>query len=196
MTTGAKDSATCPALDGTTRVTGVSSSGGTATLPTPPGGVPATWASADPPIKIMAAASVRRLSISENIRLLFACHLGSAGEATMNDVADNRGLCMMKLWHCADARSFRALWALEELQLPYELVLLPFPPRWAEPEYLKINPLGTIPYFEDGPAKMTESAAHRRISGDEVRRRHAGGDAGRGGLWRTGSTGCTMARRR
>jgi glutathione S-transferase len=65
---------------------------------------------------------------------------------------------MMKLWHCADARSFRALWALEELQLPYDLVLLPFPPRWAEPEYLQINPLGTIPYFEDGPAKMTESA--------------------------------------
>jgi glutathione S-transferase len=28
---------------------------------------------------------------------------------------------MLTLWHCADARSFRALWALEELGLPYEL---------------------------------------------------------------------------
>ncbi|OSZ68993.1 glutathione S-transferase [Sphingomonas sp. IBVSS1] len=65
----------------------------------------------------------------------------------------------MKLWHCRDARSFRALWALEELGLPYELVLLPFPPRWAEPSFLEVNPLGTIPFFTDGEVRMTESAA-------------------------------------
>lgn len=65
----------------------------------------------------------------------------------------------MKLWHCGDARSFRALWALEELGLDYELVMLPFPPRWREPAYLEVNPLGTIPYFTDGATVMTESAA-------------------------------------
>lgn len=65
----------------------------------------------------------------------------------------------MKLWHCNDARSFRVLWTLEELGLDYELVTLPFPPRWQHPEYLQTNPLGTIPYFEDGTARMTESAA-------------------------------------
>ncbi len=65
----------------------------------------------------------------------------------------------MKLWHCRDARSFRCVWALEELGLEYELVMLPFPPRWRQPEYLDLNPLGTIPFFEDGPARMTESAA-------------------------------------
>jgi glutathione S-transferase len=65
----------------------------------------------------------------------------------------------MKLWHCNDARSFRVLWTLEELGLDYELVNLPFPPRWREPEYLAVNPLGTIPFFVDGPATMTESAA-------------------------------------
>jgi glutathione S-transferase len=65
----------------------------------------------------------------------------------------------MKLWHCRDARSFRVLWTLEELGLPYELVLLPFPPRWAAPEYLGTNPLGTIPFLEDGTTQMTESAA-------------------------------------
>lgn len=65
----------------------------------------------------------------------------------------------MKLWHCRDARSFRVLWALEELGLPHELVLLPFPPRWAEPAFLEINPLGTIPFFTDGAVQMTESAA-------------------------------------
>lgn len=65
----------------------------------------------------------------------------------------------MKLWHCSDARSFRVLWALEELGLPYDLVLLPFPPRWQAPDYLAINPLGTIPFFTDGDVRMTESAA-------------------------------------
>lgn len=65
----------------------------------------------------------------------------------------------MKLHHCADARSFRVLWALEELGRPYDLVLLPFPPRFLKPEFLQTNPLGTIPYFEDGDARLTESAA-------------------------------------
>lgn len=63
------------------------------------------------------------------------------------------------LYHCADARSFRALWALEELGLAYELKLLPFPPRMLAPEYLKENPLGTIPLLVDGDTRMTESAA-------------------------------------
>ncbi|MBU1375162.1 MAG: glutathione S-transferase family protein [Alphaproteobacteria bacterium] len=65
---------------------------------------------------------------------------------------------MIELWHCPDARSFRPLWALEELGLPYELHLLPFPPRVREPAYLQINPLGTIPAMKDGPTFMTESA--------------------------------------
>ena len=66
---------------------------------------------------------------------------------------------MIQLYHCPDARSFRALWALEELGLPYELHLLPFPPRAKAPEYLDVNPLGTIPALIDGPTLMTESAA-------------------------------------
>jgi glutathione S-transferase len=66
---------------------------------------------------------------------------------------------MIKLWHCPDARSFRPLWALEELGLAYELHLLPFPPRVREPAYLEINPLGTIPAMRDGQTFMTESAA-------------------------------------
>jgi glutathione S-transferase len=66
---------------------------------------------------------------------------------------------VIELYHCPDARSFRVLWALEELRLPYELHLLPFPPRVRAPEYLDINPLGTIPALIDGPTFMTESAA-------------------------------------
>jgi glutathione S-transferase len=63
------------------------------------------------------------------------------------------------LWHCTDARSFRPLWALEELGLAYELKLLPFPPRALQKSYLGENPLGTIPLLVDGETRMTESVA-------------------------------------
>jgi len=66
---------------------------------------------------------------------------------------------MIELYHCKNARSFRALWALEELGLPYTLHMLPFPPRLLSPEYLAQNPLGTIPLMVDGETRMTESAA-------------------------------------
>jgi glutathione S-transferase len=66
---------------------------------------------------------------------------------------------MITLWHCAGARSFRALWALEEMGLDYELRLMAFPPRLKEPGYLELNPLGTVPTFRDGETLMTESAA-------------------------------------
>jgi len=66
---------------------------------------------------------------------------------------------MITLYHCVDARSFRALWALEEVGAPYRLEMLPFPPRFLAREYLDINPLGTIPLLIDGDVRMTESAA-------------------------------------
>lgn len=66
---------------------------------------------------------------------------------------------MITLYHCAAARSFRPLWTLEELQLPYELKMLPFPPRVFQKEYLGVNPLGTIPLLLDGDTRMTESSA-------------------------------------
>ncbi len=66
---------------------------------------------------------------------------------------------MITLYHCVDARSFRALWALEEVGVPYELKMLPFPPRYLAREYLEVNPLGTIPFLIDGETRMTESAA-------------------------------------
>jgi glutathione S-transferase len=66
---------------------------------------------------------------------------------------------MTILYHCVNARSFRPLWMLEELGVPYELRMLPFPPRAHRREYLQENPLGTIPLLVDGPTRMTESAA-------------------------------------
>lgn len=66
---------------------------------------------------------------------------------------------MLTLYHCRDARSFRPLWALEELGMAYDLKLLPFPPRFRAREFLDENPLGTIPLLIDGDTRMTESAA-------------------------------------
>lgn len=66
---------------------------------------------------------------------------------------------MIELWHCAGARSFRALWALEEMGLPYRLHLMRFPPRVHHRDYLAINPLGTVPLLLDGNQRLTESAA-------------------------------------
>ena len=63
------------------------------------------------------------------------------------------------LHHCISARSFRPLWMLEEIGLPYELKMMPFPPRVLARAFLDINPLGTVPALFDGEVRMTESAA-------------------------------------
>lgn len=65
----------------------------------------------------------------------------------------------LRLYHCKGSRSLRPLWMLEELGLPYDLTVLPFPPRVLQKDYLAINPLGTIPCFFDGDLRMTESPA-------------------------------------
>jgi glutathione S-transferase len=66
---------------------------------------------------------------------------------------------MRTLYHCVSARSFRPLWTLEELRLPYRLVMMPFPPRVRARDYLAVNPLGTVPAFVDDATRMTESVA-------------------------------------
>nr|WP_137678184.1 glutathione S-transferase family protein [Parerythrobacter lutipelagi] len=67
------------------------------------------------------------------------------------------------LYTCAGSRGLRCTWAAEEAGIELDLELLPFPPRFAAPEYLEINPLGTVPLLVDGPedggARMTESCA-------------------------------------
>ncbi len=65
----------------------------------------------------------------------------------------------LTLYHCKRARSMRPLWTLLEMNLPHELVTLPFPPRVLKKDYLSVNPLGTVPCLVDGPVVMTESAA-------------------------------------
>jgi hypothetical protein len=68
------------------------------------------------------------------------------------------------LWHCADTRSFRVLWTLEELSLPYRLHLLPFPPRARVPQYLAVNPLGTIPVDINIFCRLFQHQCRRRAA--------------------------------
>lgn len=63
------------------------------------------------------------------------------------------------LYHCADARSLRCLWAAEEVGLDLDLFTLPFPPRAFAPEYKAVNPLATVPGWVENGKLMTESVA-------------------------------------
>ena len=63
------------------------------------------------------------------------------------------------LYTCARSRGLRATWAAEEAGVDIDLRILPFPPRYLAPEYLELNPLGTVPLLVDGASRLTESCA-------------------------------------
>jgi glutathione S-transferase len=63
------------------------------------------------------------------------------------------------LYTCARSRGLRATWAAEEAGVDIDLRILPFPPRFLAPEYMAINPLGTVPLLVDGDSRLTESCA-------------------------------------
>jgi glutathione S-transferase len=63
------------------------------------------------------------------------------------------------LYHCADARSLRCLWAAEEAGFDCDVTVLPFPPRAFAPEYKAVNPLATVPGWVEDGRLMTESVA-------------------------------------
>lgn len=63
------------------------------------------------------------------------------------------------LYTCARSRGLRATWAAEEAGVDIDLNILPFPPRYLAPEYMALNPLGTVPLLVDGDTRLTESCA-------------------------------------
>jgi glutathione S-transferase len=66
----------------------------------------------------------------------------------------------LTLYHCAETRSMRSLWLLEELGLPFELVTMPFDhTELRTPAYRKIHPLGRVPAITDGELTLFESGA-------------------------------------
>jgi glutathione S-transferase len=66
---------------------------------------------------------------------------------------------MMTLYHTKDTRSLRCLWLLEELNLAHELELVAYPARLKQPQYLEVNPSGTVPFLVDGTTHLRESCA-------------------------------------
>jgi glutathione S-transferase len=66
---------------------------------------------------------------------------------------------MTTIFHSQNARSLRVLWVLEEMGAKADVKTLPFPPRKLQPEYLALNPSGTVPLMIDGERVMTESLA-------------------------------------
>lgn len=66
---------------------------------------------------------------------------------------------MIRLHHCHQTRSMRVLWLLNELGVPFEVVLHPFDRSLRAPEYLVLNPAGRVPALEIDGGVMFESGA-------------------------------------
>lgn len=66
---------------------------------------------------------------------------------------------MTTVYHAKNTRSMRVLWVLEELGVKAEIKSLPFPPSKLQPDYLAVNPTGTVPTLVDGSVRLTESMA-------------------------------------
>ena len=67
---------------------------------------------------------------------------------------------MLTLYHSPQSRSIRPRWLLEEIGAPYEVKLIRLEAGdQKSPEYLKLNPNGTVPTLVDGDLVLWESAA-------------------------------------
>ena len=66
----------------------------------------------------------------------------------------------MKLYYASQTRAIRPLIMLEELAVPYEIVLIDFKGgEHKRAEYRKIHPHGQLPALQDGALTMFESVA-------------------------------------
>ncbi|HWK73341.1 MAG TPA: glutathione S-transferase family protein [Povalibacter sp.] len=66
----------------------------------------------------------------------------------------------MKLYGFGATRSLRTLWALRELDVPFEFVPVNvLTGEGQHPDFLRLNPAGKIPVLIDGDLVLTESAA-------------------------------------
>ncbi|MDX2228534.1 MAG: glutathione S-transferase family protein [Leptolyngbyaceae cyanobacterium bins.349] len=67
---------------------------------------------------------------------------------------------MLKLYGGAFSRASIVRWYLEELELPYEFVLLDMQAgEHKQPDFLAINPIGKVPAIADGNFTLWESGA-------------------------------------
>jgi glutathione S-transferase len=67
---------------------------------------------------------------------------------------------MLKLYGGAQSRAAIVRWYLEELQTPYDFVVLDMKSgEHLQPDFLDINPMGKVPAIQDGNLKLWESGA-------------------------------------
>jgi glutathione S-transferase len=66
---------------------------------------------------------------------------------------------MITVYHAPRTRSFRVVWMLEEMGLPYAVRPVDFPRHRDDAEFMRINPAGTMPALTDGAVVLTESTA-------------------------------------
>ena len=67
---------------------------------------------------------------------------------------------MLTLYHSPQSRSIRPRWLLEEIGAPYEVKTLSLADGdQKKPDYLKLNPNGSVPTLVDGDLVLWESAA-------------------------------------
>lgn len=67
---------------------------------------------------------------------------------------------MIRLWHVAQSRSLRVIWALEEIGADYEVIRCSFFDRSLRaPDHLVRSPAGRVPALEDGATVLSESGA-------------------------------------
>jgi len=66
---------------------------------------------------------------------------------------------MITLHHCHQSRSMRTLWLLNELDVPFRLVVHPFDKALRRPEFLSISPAGRVPALEIDGERMFETGA-------------------------------------
>ncbi|MEM6372876.1 MAG: glutathione S-transferase family protein [Pseudomonadota bacterium] len=66
---------------------------------------------------------------------------------------------MITLHHCPQTRSMRTLWLLNELEVPFRLVVHPFDKSLRRPEFLSLSPAGRVPALEIDGERMFETGA-------------------------------------
>jgi len=67
---------------------------------------------------------------------------------------------MITLYHSPTTRSFRVKWLLAELDVPHAVKTIDFySAERVHPDYLKINPMASLPALTDGDLVLTESGA-------------------------------------
>ena len=70
---------------------------------------------------------------------------------------------MIRLHHCHQTRSMRALWLLHELGVEFEVVVHPFDKSLRAPDYLTLHPVGRVPSLELDGDVIWESGAITEI---------------------------------